>query len=217
MTDHENNGYAAGGVAPAEEDLLGPELRALLGSLSKELAPERDLSEEIASLTWDSLPAVGAPRDTPVSAPRRRQRVWRTPRVQLAAAAVALVVISSATTAYLVRRQAELDASATIASTTTGSDEADGYRFAGYTGVQSDYANAIEDLTLAFEAQRDRLPPETVRLIEENLRLIDAAIEQSLAALRDAPQSLPLQQAVMTSYETKLDFLRRAAAITADG
>ena len=38
MTDHR-----------AEEDLLGPELRALLSTLPKELAPERDLTEEIAA------------------------------------------------------------------------------------------------------------------------------------------------------------------------
>ena len=218
MTDHENNDYSAGGIAPAEEDLLGPDLRALLSSLPKELAPERDLSEEIASLTWNSLPA-GKAREGAADTRRRPKRVWSLPKVQLAAAAVALIVISSATTAYLVRKQAErsVDATATMAETTNQAGERDGYRFAGYSGMEKDYADAIEDLTLAFEAQRDRLPVETVQLIEENLRIIDAAIEQSLAALGDAPQSLPLQQAVMTSYETKLDFLRRAAAITADG
>ena len=56
-----------------------------------------------------------------------------------------------------------------------------------------------------------------MRLIEENLRVIDEAIRHSLAALESAPQSLPLQQALVTSYERKLDFLRQAAAITAEG
>ena len=69
----------------------------------------------------------------------------------------------------------------------------------------------------ALDASRDQLPPETVQLIEENLRVIDEAIRHSLAALEATPQSLPLQQAVMTSYERKLDFLRQAAAITAEG
>ena len=62
-----------------------------------------------------------------------------------------------------------------------------------------------------------RLAPETVRLIEENLGIIDEAIRQSLTALEATPLSVPLQQAVMTSYERKLDFLRQAAAITAEG
>jgi hypothetical protein len=69
----------------------------------------------------------------------------------------------------------------------------------------------------ALDANRDQLAPETVELIEENLRVIDEAIRQSLAALESTPGSLPLQQAVMTSYERKLDFLRQAAAITAEG
>ena len=89
--------------------------------------------------------------------------------------------------------------------------------FAGYTDVEDQYASAIADLATALEANRDQLQPETVQLIEENLRIIDVAIQQSLAALESAPLSLPLQQAVMTSYERKLDFLRQAAAITAEG
>ncbi len=83
--------------------------------------------------------------------------------------------------------------------------------------VENQYASAISDMVAALEANRNELPPETVQLIEENLRVIDEAIRHSLAALESAPQSLPLQQALVTSYERKLDFLRQAAAITAEG
>ena len=69
----------------------------------------------------------------------------------------------------------------------------------------------------ALDGDRDQIPPETVQLIEENLRVIDEAIRHSPAALEATPQSLPLQQAVMTSYERKLDFLRQATALTAEG
>ena len=109
------------------------------------------------------------------------------------------------------------DAATTVAETSSSPSGTEGYTFAGYERVERDYADAISDLTEALEAERYRLPPETVELIEQNLQIIDVAIEQSLAALREAPESLPLQQAVMTSYEKKLDFLRQAAAITADG
>ena len=83
--------------------------------------------------------------------------------------------------------------------------------------VENQYALAIADLVAALDGDRDQIPPETVQLIEENLRIIDEAIQQSLTALESAPNSLFLQQAVMTSYERKLDFLRQAAAITAEG
>jgi len=140
--------------------------------------------------------------------------------LKLAAAAVALIVITSTVTTVLVRDQASgiEDASATVAGAAISEDPAalEG-SFAGYSDVEDQYASAIADLAAALEANRDQLPPETVQLIEENLRIIDVAIQQSLAALDAAPQSLPLQQAVMTSYERKLDFLRQAAAITAEG
>jgi hypothetical protein len=213
MTDH---GTPSGAPGPAhEEDLLGPELRGILGSLPRELAPERDLAADIASRTWDSL-IVDAGTHVAGATGRRPARAawWARPRVQLAAAAAALIIVTSVTTTFIVRGQLDTDAPTT---SVTATDNRGGYRLAAFRGIERDYAEAIDDLTEALDAQRYRLPPETVALIEENLRIIDAAIEASVAALEEAPQSVPLQQAVTTSYETKLDFLRRAAAITADG
>ncbi len=55
MTDHRDmDGRPDGGTHGAEEDLLGPDMRALLSTLPKELPPERDLTGEIAAQTWDS-------------------------------------------------------------------------------------------------------------------------------------------------------------------
>jgi hypothetical protein len=215
MADHKDVDGTAGGAVQGEEDLLGGELRSLLSSLPRELMPERDLMEEIAARTRglpdrDSKTAAGA-TDT-----RRRSRSkwWRNPHLQLAAAAVVLIALTSATTTFVIRWQTvrHIDAPTTIADATT----IGGATLVGYERIERDYAAAILDLTTALEAERDRLPAETLRLIEDNLRTIDVAIDECLAALRTAPQSVPLQQAVITSYETKLDFLRRAAAITAD-
>lgn len=206
-----------------EEDLLGPELRALLASLPKELEPETDLTASIASRTWDSRDAIAGPEGAGAQGADRggrgRQKAarpwWSGHGLKLAAAAVALIVVTSTVTTWIVRDStgAANDAQTTIARTIDGP----GAAFAGYSDVQDQYAAAIADLTAAVEAERDRLPPETVELIEENLRVIDGAIRESLAALRSSPESLPLQQAVMTSYERKLDFLRQAAAVTAEG
>jgi hypothetical protein len=216
MTDHQNvEGSGTGGPDPSEEDLLGPELRALLSSLPRELSPERDLTQDVAARTWDSLP-------TPVEGEQRRPSGWwSVPKLQLAAAAAALVVITSLTTTFLVREKAARtidDATTTIADATINpASRASNVSFASYDLVEAQYTSAISELAEALESQRDRLPAETVRLIEENLRIIDEAIQHSLAALRATPESLPLQQAVMTSYERKLDFLRQAAALTAEG
>jgi hypothetical protein len=207
----------------AEEDLLGPELRALLSTLPKELAPERDLTQEIAAQTWDSRKRMPGAASIDAKTTNRRRRPspwWAGQGIKLAAAAAVLIIVTSALTTVLVREQAEqrIDATATVAGAAIAENPAGlEARFARDIDVENQYASAIADMVDALEANRDQLAPETVELIEENLRVIDEAIRHSLAALESTPGSLPLQQAVMTSYERKLDFLRQAAAITAEG
>ncbi|MCL7960542.1 MAG: hypothetical protein M8861_10140 [marine benthic group bacterium] len=224
MTDHRDMEDRSGAGSPGtEEDLLGPDLRALLSTLPKELPPERDLTQEIAAQTWDSRDRLPGTATIDAEATKRRRQPspwWSGQGLKLAAAAVALIVVTSAVTTVLVRDQAgnRDDASATVAGAAINEDpsvlEA---TFVRDMEVENQFSSAIADMVAALEANRDQLPPETVQLIEENLRIIDEAIQHSLAALESAPQSLPLQQAVMTSYERKLDFLRQAAAITAEG
>ena len=223
MTDHgEREGLPGGGTPGDEEDLLGPDLRALLSTLPKELSPERDLTREIAARTWDSRDRLPGSPTSDAQATDRRRRVspwWTRQGLKLAAAAVALIVVTSAVTTVLVRdRAAEIsDAPATVADATSRTPAGGEASFVRDMDVENQYAAAISDMVAALEANRNELPPETVQLIEENLRVIDEAIRHSLAALESAPQSLPLQQALVTSYERKLDFLRQAAAITAEG
>ena len=212
MTDHRDmEGRPGGGSPGPEEDLLGPELRAVLSSLPRDLPPERDLTLEIAAQTWDSREKrPGVARPSPW---------WSGQGLKLAAAAVALIVVTSAVTTVLVQdRVGGEDAPATVAGASIeGDPSALETSFARDMDVENQYALAIADLVAALDGDRDQIPPETVQLIEENLRIIDEAIQQSLTALESAPNSLFLQQAVMTSYERKLDFLRQAAAITAEG
>lgn len=221
MTDDKymGGGPGSGGFEP-EEDLLGPELRALLSSLPKTIPPDRDLSAEIAAQTWDSRDKLPGAVSIDADATIQREpapRWWRGQGLKLAAAAAVLVIVTSAVTTVLVRDRMPrpVDVTTTVVDATT--QQVAGASFVGYEAVEAQYASAISDLMAALEADRDRLDPETVRLIEENLDIIDAAIQQSLAALESTPQSVPLQQAVVTSYERKLDFLRQAAAITAEG
>ena len=79
------------------------------------------------------------------------------------------------------------------------------------------HAPIIEQILTAVrhgvDEARARCPEAEVRRM-----VADAPPVRSFrAALESAPQSLPVQQAVVTSYERKLDFLRQAAAITAEG
>jgi hypothetical protein len=76
------------------------------------------------------------------------------------------------------------------------------------------YRKTAADLQRAFEAGRSTLRPETMRVIEENLRTIDIAIAQADSALRADPGSEYLNQYLAETMQRKLKLLRRAVEIT---
>jgi hypothetical protein len=76
------------------------------------------------------------------------------------------------------------------------------------------YRDAAADLQRAFDAGRSTLRPETMRVIEENLRAIDLAIAQTDSALRRDPGSAYLNEYLAATMQRKLKLLRRAVEIT---
>jgi len=75
------------------------------------------------------------------------------------------------------------------------------------------YDEAVADLEKVLEAGRSRLDPETVQILEDNLRTIDQAIEQARKALRNDPESVYLNSHFAASRNRKLALLRRASAL----
>jgi hypothetical protein len=216
-TEGAEEAVGAEDAGQVEEDLLGP-VRSILSELPSELRPERDLLPGIAARAWrkedrEAVDAVATVELLP--RPETVYGWWRAShsvRVQLAAAAIVLIVVTSMLTALAVRG---LDGPEP--TTTAGGGDASVAEIFGpasYPDIEVQYADAIGDLLQALERQSDSLTPETRSLIEENLQIIDAALQESLAALRGAPDDAQLRQAVVLSYERKLGFLRQAAALT---
>ena len=83
------------------------------------------------------------------------------------------------------------------------------------TVLEQKYRTAINELQNLINAQRASLPPSTLRLLEDNLQLINAAIRDSRAALQQNPQNELINESLWSAYEKKLDLLRRATDITA--
>ena len=75
------------------------------------------------------------------------------------------------------------------------------------------YDQAIEDLQDRLNAGRDRLDPETVEVLEENLTAIDRAIEQCQTALASDPANIYLGERLAAAKKRKLGLLRRATAL----
>jgi anti-sigma factor RsiW len=79
--------------------------------------------------------------------------------------------------------------------------------------ADSHFDEAVADLEKTLAAARDKLDPETVRIIEDNLLSIDQAIEQSRKALRADPANVYLNNHFAASRNRKLALLRRASAL----
>ena len=73
------------------------------------------------------------------------------------------------------------------------------------------YQRAVDDLHQVLAEGRDRLEPETLQIIEDNLRVIDRAIAESEAALAADPANLELRTWIASHKRRKLDILRQAA------
>ena len=75
------------------------------------------------------------------------------------------------------------------------------------------YDAAIRELQALLALRRGDLDTATVRVLEESLRLIDAAIAQARAALARDPNDLYLNGHLQRALDRKLDLLRHAASL----
>jgi putative zinc finger protein len=77
------------------------------------------------------------------------------------------------------------------------------------------YGKQIELLQNVVQQRKAQLDPATVAIIERNLQIIDAAIEQSKAALRRDPASRMLSEQLNHALDKKVELLRTAAMLPA--
>ena len=83
------------------------------------------------------------------------------------------------------------------------------------TPAEREYDREIARLRGVLKLRRAQLDPETVKVIETSLRVIDEAINQSRAALAKDPASAFLRDRLDNSLEKKVDLLRTAAMLPA--
>lgn len=84
-------------------------------------------------------------------------------------------------------------------------------RTAAARGALADYEAASRDLEAVLREGRDHLRPETVVVLEENLRTVDEAIAEARAALARDPGSEVLYRLLAKNMRKKLELLRSAA------
>ena len=79
------------------------------------------------------------------------------------------------------------------------------------------YDQAIADLEQTLAVGRTKLDPETVLVLEENLRAIDRAIDQCRRALSGDPANVYLNGHLADARQRKLTLLRKANALATMG
>lgn len=223
--------YLDGGLDPdetkaVEAHLAGCEAcRTLLAELEAVVLAASELEDrEPANDLWPGIlerirtAPVAASADVLSLAPRRtpvtRRFSFSVP--QLLAAAVATMMISG-TAVWMTMRARAVEAPAAVpVQTAAASDASLGSESAILiSNVEQEYDQAISELQREFAARRDQLDPETVKVVEESLRVIDDAIAEARAALARDPANGYLYRHLDDTMMKKVDLLRRAAGVAA--
>jgi tetratricopeptide (TPR) repeat protein len=180
------------------------EVAARAASL-RDSAPTADLWAGVAARLEPSMVL-------PFARPRHRRFSFTLP--QLVAAGLALMVLSGGLVSI-----AQLDDPRASLPPAVAETEPPAFDLAAPISRSSaafadpNYDQAVADLEQILETGRSRLDAETVRILEDNLRAIDQAIDQSRKALRSDPNSVYLNNHFAASRNRKLALLRRASAL----
>jgi len=173
------------------------DLEARVAQLPREIEPPAD--------SWIAI-RKGIAEDKRTSRPS--VRIWQRP-VYLAAAALLLVAGSSVVTAIALGRRAPSDSGVAVASRDASRPQGAPATLAEFTLVENEYISTVNRLSESLESEDMQLAPETIAKLRESLRVIDEAILEARRALAADPANKELVEMLSTSYNHKLDLLRR--------
>ena len=214
------DGYVEGSLAPDVAARIDDHL-AGCSQCARELEGQRRLLARVADLpreiepSHDLWPALAARLSVPPTVVEGRfggGRRWR----MAAVAAAMLMVAGSLLIAYSLGRQHP--GGSTTARVQLPSPVAVPARLAG-TGVaeaEAEFVEARDQLLAALAARRGTMSPETQRVVDDNLKLIDGAIARISAALADDPLNPRLANRLARAYRTQIELLQRANALPAE-
>jgi len=167
-------------------------------------APKRDLWAEIQA-------GISEQKDVsfrrPSPAARRQFSLG-----QLVAACLAFAAITGGSM-YIALRQpvAAVEVPSPVAHSPSPSPEAAITNASTRAGEV--YDAAVGDLERVLSEGRDQLEPKTLKVIEENLRIIDRAIAEARSAIAADPANSYLRSQVAANMRRKLDILRQATDV----
>jgi anti-sigma factor RsiW len=207
--------YLDGELKGSERALLEAHLercedcQETLAGLRRVLRRARSLEDRPpATDLWAGIAErIGAPRSVSVT-PIRRRFTFSFP--QLLAAGIALAVLSAggAWMLHPVVRPVAVQPMPSVPADLTVTP-------VGAPGASRSYDAAVNDLERILAEGRGRLDTATVRVLEQNLRLIDRAIADARRAVAADSANVYLNTHLAETMRRKVDLLRQAAALVA--
>jgi anti-sigma factor RsiW len=223
MTEHYRDRlteYVDGELPPAESAAVeahlaecaacrgvAEDLRRLVARAAslEDMGPSQDLWPAILQQIRQDQPTV-----LPFRTETRVSRRFSFTGAQLAAAAVLLALLSGGSV-WLIERMGSTPV--TTVATDTVSPGAPAAAVQLVAATEHNYDPAIRELEEQLDARRAQLDPATIEVVENSLRVIDAAIADARAALQRDPSNAFLFQRLDDNLMRKIDLLRRATTL----
>jgi hypothetical protein len=80
--------------------------------------------------------------------------------------------------------------------------------------AETEYGRATDALKAALDTRRGSLSPETLRTVDQDLRVIDAALDSLRSALAKEPGNEELSRLLISTHQRKLDLLQHVTRLT---
>jgi hypothetical protein len=149
-------------------------------------------------------PAVWAGIDLALDRHAVRGRIRRVVSIRpliLAVAAAILVLLTASVTAVVVRRSAGPPAPLAVQAGDPTS------------AVEAEFRTAVRELEDVLAERRGELSPGALAVVEQSLRVIDAAILEARAAFAEDHDNPALAAVLWNSYRNKVDLLARVTRL----
>lgn len=183
-----------------DDSIKDKELMALAARLPTEVSPERDLWPGISRGITEADQQPAKPDAT----------IWNSVWAQ-AAAVVLLVAGSSGITFFAVKDDTrsggpDVILADNVFETVSGD-------FGRQYTLGNDYLEARDELEGSFEEKLSALSPESQAEVVKNLNTIRVAIREINTALVKEPNSLLLQELLLSTYHEEMSLMRRVDGI----
>ena len=162
-------------------------LRDMAASVAQAVEPSQDLWPEIRARIEDRKIIPLRMHGRPTS------RSMRTRVVRLAAAVIGVALLSSLATIVVMSR---LETGQRTTATRT--------EIAPVVEVIAGYEATANELLLTVAARKSTLPPEVIDQLERNLRIIDAALDETMAMLTEDEDNETARALLVSGYRQKL-------------